>query len=530
VLLSGLGALLRKLGLHFRHAFAKCRSTSRRRTLIRTLALFATAVALAPSAHAAGLDRVRARGTLVWAGDLQGGEPYVFRDPRDPTRLVGFEVEIARSLARRLGVAERFVQNDWKNLLPSLERGDFDVAINGLEDTPALRAAALASRPYCSFTEQLVVRRGATARSLTALAGKRVGTLASSQAHDLLRRWPQIAAVLYEGQEEPYFDLAQGRLDAVLLDSVIAARYGLPKPELELADPDVARGTYVLAVRRGEEDLRDALDAALAAMGREGELAAILQKWQLTPPPAAAALADAPPAEHARMDAAQLVLFLRAAGITLGVSLAAMALAIPLGLLLALLRLHGGSASRLFAQAYIELFRGTPVLLQLYLLYYGLAPVVHLSALAAAVLGLGLNYGAYEAEVHRAALGAIPAGQAEAASALGLTRWQSLRLVLLPQSLRTALPAMTNDLISLLKDSSLVSVITVVELTKQMTITAVDVRSWVVPGLLCAALYFGLSYPLARLALRLEARLGGVPEAHADHEHAATARAAEVGP
>jgi polar amino acid transport system substrate-binding protein len=519
--------------LHFHHAFAKCSSRLRRRTLIRTLALFATVVALAPSAHAGGLDRVRARGTLLWAGDLQGGEPYVFRDPRDPSRLVGFEVEIARSLARRLGVAERFVQNDWKNLLPSLERGDFDVAINGLEDTPALRAAALASRPYCSFTEQLVVRRGSTARSLQALAGKRVGTLASSQAHDLLRRWPQIAAVLYEGQEEPYFDLAQGRLDAVLLDSVIAARYGLPKPELELADPDVARGTYVLAVRRGEDDLRDALDAALAAMEREGELAAILQRWQLTPPttaPAAPGPADAPPAEHARMDAGQLVLFLRAAGITLAVSLAAMALAIPLGLLLALLRLHGGRAARLFAQAYIELFRGTPVLLQLYLLYYGLAPVVHLSALAAAVLGLGLNYGAYEAEVHRAALGAIPAGQAEAASALGLTRWQSLRLVLLPQSLRTALPAMTNDLISLLKDSSLVSVITVVELTKQMTITAVDVRSWVVPGLLCAALYFGLSYPLARLALRLEARLGGVPEAHADHEHAAQERAAEVAP
>ena len=132
--------------------------------------------------------------------------------------------------------------------------------------------------------------------------------------------------------------------------------------------------------------------------------------------------------------------------------------------------------------------------------------------MAAAILGLGLNYGAYEAEVHRAALQAIPPGQSEAAAALGLSRWQSLRLVLLPQALRTALPAMTNDLIALLKDSSLVSVITVVELTKQMTITAVDVRSWALPGLLCAALYFAMSYPLARLAARLEARLGEAGE------------------
>ena len=469
--------------------------------------------------------RVAARarqGELRWAGDLQGGEPYVFRDPRDASKLVGFEVEIVRAVARRRGVGERFVQNDWKNLLPSLERGDFDVAVNGLEDIAPVRAAALTTRPYCAFTEQLVVRKGSPLRKLDDLRGKRAGTLASSQAHEILRRRAGLEVVLYEGQEEPYFDLVQGRLDAVLLDSVIASRYGLTKPQLELADADVAPGTYLMAVRKNDGDLRDALDAALLAMERDGELGRILARWKLSPPGSTAAApgaagrdpdADAPPAGTARLDRGQLLLFLRGAAVTLVVSLLAMALAVPLGLLLAVARLHGSRPVRWLAQAYVELFRGTPVLLQLYLLYYGLAPVVHLSALAAAVLGLGLNYAAYEAEVHRAALTAVPIGQSEAAASLGLTRWQSLRLVLLPQSLRTALPAMTNDLISLLKDSSLVSVITVVELTKQMTITAVDVRSWVLPGLLCAALYFAMSYPLARLALSLEARLaaGGEP-------------------
>ena len=460
---------------------------------------------------------MRAQGELRWAGDLQGGEPYVFRDPRNPKELVGFEVEIARALARRLGVREQFVQNDWKNLLPSLERGDFDVALNGLEDTPSLHARALATQPYCSFREQLVVRRGSPFRTLDQLKGKRVGTLASSQAHDLLRKRPDIQLVLYEGQEEPYFDLVQGRLEAVLLDSVIAARYGLNKPQLELADGDVARGTYVMAVRRGDEDLRDALDAALVAMQQSGELPAILRRWQLDAPETKADRAQlaqaAPPTEQATMDAAQVALFIRGAAVTLFVSLVAMALAVPLGLALALGRLYASRPIRFFCHAYVELFRGTPVLLQLYLLYYGLAPVVHLSALSAAILGLGLNYGAYEAEVHRAALLSIPIGQTEASAALGLTRGQALRLVLLPQSLRTALPAMTNDLISLLKDSSLVSVITVVELTKQMTISAVDVRGWVVPGLLCAAFYFLMSYPLARLAQQLEERLAGAPEA-----------------
>jgi polar amino acid transport system substrate-binding protein len=156
---------------------------------------------------------------------------------------------------------------------------------------------------------------------------------------------------------------------------------------------------------------------------------------------------------------------------------------------------------------YVEIFRGTPVLLQLYVLYFALAPVLRLSAFGAAIIGLGLNYAAYEAEIYRGALLSLPRGQTEAASALGLSRLQTLRHVLLPQGLRMALPAMTNDFVALLKDSSVVSVITVVELTKRMTIAGVDLNDWLVPGLACAALYFAMSFPLAELARRLERRL-----------------------
>ena len=470
------------------------------------------ALPLALLLAASGLSRVRAHGEIRWGGDLQGGEPYVFRDPRDPDKLVGFEVDLVRALAAKLGVRERFFQNDWSNLVPSLERGDFDIIVNGLEDTPALRGRILLSRPYFDFTEQLVVRRGSKLRTLDALRGHRVGTLASSLAHQILRSKRAIEVVLYGGQEEPYRDLQLERTDAVLLDSVIAQRYGLTKPDLELADADVARGSYVIGLRKGDSDLRDALNAALAKLDAEGELRRIYTRWHLPEVPNTTPSIQATTPPQATFDRAQVMLFLVGAAVTLSISLLSMALAVPLGLILALARLYGRAPVRWLAHAYIELFRGTPVLLQLFILYYGMAPIVHLSALEAAILGLALNYGAYEAEVHRAALLAVPAGQSEAAAALGLSRWQSLRLVLLPQALRTALPAMTNDLIALLKDSSLVSVITVVELTKQMTITAVDVRSWALPGALCATLYFAMSYPLARLAARLEARLEAAGE------------------
>jgi polar amino acid transport system substrate-binding protein len=137
-------------------------------------------------------------------------------------------------------------------------------------------------------------------------------------------------------------------------------------------------------------------------------------------------------------------------------------------------------------------------------LYYGLAPIVRMGPLTAAIIGLGMNYAAYEAETHRAGIQAIPHGQMEAARALGMSIPLALRRIIIPQALRHALPNVTSDFIALLKDSSLVSVITVVELTKRMTITAVDVRSWLVPGALCAGLYLAMSLPLARIARRLE--------------------------
>src|SRR5262245_41809912 len=128
---------------------------------------------------------MRARGALRWGGDIQGGEPFV---SQAADRLVGFEVDIADALARRLGVRAEFAQNDWQTLIPSLERGDFDIAMNGIEVTPARRARVAFTRPYYAFTETLVTRRDdGSVAGLADLRGRRVGTLEGSLALDLLQ-------------------------------------------------------------------------------------------------------------------------------------------------------------------------------------------------------------------------------------------------------------------------------------------------------------------------------------------------------
>jgi His/Glu/Gln/Arg/opine family amino acid ABC transporter permease subunit len=197
---------------------------------------------------------------------------------------------------------------------------------------------------------------------------------------------------------------------------------------------------------------------------------------------------------------------LRASAMTLILSCLAMALAVGLGMLIAVGRVYGPPAFRLLLLGYVELFRGTPLLLQLFVLYYGIAAAIQLPAFAAALLGLGLNYAAYESEIYRSALEAVPAGQLEAGRTLGLSDRQVLRLIRGPQAFRLALAPMTNDFVALLKDSSLVSVLTVVELTKQTQIFATNLGSWVIPGVLCAAMYLAMSLPLAAVARRVERR------------------------
>ncbi|MES1208856.1 MAG: transporter substrate-binding domain-containing protein, partial [Pseudomonadota bacterium] len=123
-------------------------------------AVTAFLIAVPSATRAEALASVRARGTLRWGGDEQGGEPYVYEDRTRAGELVGFEVDLADALARALGVQAVFVQNDWSTLIPSLERGGFDVALNGVEVTPDRAARVAFTRPYYLFSERLVARHG----------------------------------------------------------------------------------------------------------------------------------------------------------------------------------------------------------------------------------------------------------------------------------------------------------------------------------------------------------------------------------
>lgn len=463
------------------------------------------------------IEKIKERGVLLWGSDAEGGAPYVFPDPKDPSRLIGFEVDIAEAVAQKLGVKAKMVQTAWTSLIPALERGDFDVAMNGLEITPEREKKVLFSRPYYIFTEQLVVRKdNDLIKSIAELKGKKVGTLAGTMAHDMLQKMGGVDIRTYEGVW-PYEDVALGRIDAAFLDLPIAAYYGKPDTRLKYAGPPEGEGLYGIAIRKGDAELKEAIDSVIEELLRTGKLKEIYERWDIwskAQEKLSSFSAQTGSVFHAESQDAPLYTFfptlLKGAGITVFLSTVSMALAITLGLILAISRLYGPRPVGLLAAAYVEIYRGTPLLIQLYILYYGLPNIgIAITPIAAAIVGLAMNYAAYEAEIYRAGIEAVPKGQMEAALSLGMTKGLAVRRIILPQAARIALPPVTNDFIALFKDSSLVSVIAMVELTKTYSILSATTLRFFELGLVTALLYFGMSYPLSVMARRLERKLKG---------------------
>ncbi|MCC7319898.1 MAG: amino acid ABC transporter permease [Rubellimicrobium sp.] len=199
-------------------------------------------------------------------------------------------------------------------------------------------------------------------------------------------------------------------------------------------------------------------------------------------------------------------ILLRGLGMTLTLGATAIVLGTSLGIVIALMRLYGARPLRLVATIYTDFMRAMPVLVVLILIYYALpfAGIV-LSSFTAAATALSLVLGAYSAEVMRAGIQAVPRGQAEAASALGLGFWVTIRKVILPQAVRIVIPPHASNCVSIIKDTSLASVVAMSDLLKQAT-DAQALFANPSPLIGAALIYVAILWPLVRLTGWLEHR------------------------
>lgn len=486
--------------------------------------------------------RAAAAEPLTWGADREGGGPYLYPDPANPARTIGFEVDLAAALARELGrPGQRHVQCDWSQILEVLARGDIEIALNGYEFTRPRAARFCSSFPYYIYQLRLCTRRGETGltdwESLhTPPTGTRlrVGVLEESAADALISQefGTTCDVVRFSGSIDAFESLQLGKLDATVQDNPVVTHYldqGGLYPGLEVRGPPRSEGLYVIYLRGADLPLCQQLNAALERLHARGELQTLYERhglWNDTQARLPQVWKDWDSAPRfselpSWRDLGKWIpKLLQAAWVTIQLACCAMPLAMLIGLAVALGRswstpLLGGDGGgwtawllRTALGAYVELVRGTPLAFQLFVIYFVLPRLgVTISEFWSGVAALAINYSAYECEIFRLGLQSVPRGQMEAALSLGMSRSLAVRRIILPQSIRTVIPATSNDFIALFKDTSVCSVIAVEELSKQYSIVGKSSGLFLEAAAMAAVLYLAMSYPLSLASGWLERTL-----------------------
>ncbi len=457
-----------------------------------------------------GENPVKAAGVLR-VGTEGVYSPFSYHDPATG-QLTGYDVDVARAVGEKLGVNVEFVETPWDSIFAALEANRFDVVANQVTITPERQQKYDLSEPY-SIGEGVIVTRtdDTSITSLEDLKGKVSAQSTTSNWADVARSaGARVESV--EGFAQAATLLNQGRVDATINDSIAVYAYLAETGDtsIKIAAQTGEKSEQGFAARKNSGLLPD-LNKALDELRADGTLANISQKYLKANASGAPETGQAPQPRSAWQLIADNLWPLAKAAITKTIPLTIISFAIGLviALAVALARLSPNVVLTNVARFYISIIRGTPLLVQLFIVFFALPEFgVRIDPFPAAVIAFSLNVGGYAAEIIRSAIQSIPRGQWEAAETIGLNYVGALRRIILPQATRVAVPPLSNTLISLVKDTSLASTILVTELLRQAQIIAAPTfEFFALYG--TAAVYYWviclvLSFGQARFERRLE--------------------------
>lgn len=439
-------------------------------------------------------------------------------------QYIGFDIELGRAIGHEMNADVEFVNTAFDGIFPALLAQKFDMVMSSVTITDERKKRLAFSDPYYLAGQIVAVSDDEkSVHGLGDLNGQKVGIQLNTTASEVLKNRPQISVTKYNTIDLALQDLKNGNIKAVVGDAP-TIRYFLAHGfrGLHTVGDLLTKEHYGIVMRPQDRQLQTDVNAALARLRASGQFAALEKKYFGTATPDTAtktsttktnATTTSTSATNAATTNQQLpwndifATLGRGLMLTLALTFAALLFGLPFGLLLSLGRLESRIVATI-CTAYVELFRGTPLLVQIIFVYYALPQLIglNLSAPVAGALALTLNSAAYIAEIFRAGIQSIEVGQSEAARSLGLSRRQALRFVVIPQAARRVVPPLTNEAVALLKDSSLVSIIGLAELTRGgqelVSQLAAPLAIWPIVALF----YLAVTLPLTRLVAVLERR------------------------
>lgn len=446
--------------------------------------------------------------TIKDRGELRVGlsadyAPFEFEHTKNGKReYAGIDVEVAKKVAKDLGVKLKIVNMQFDSLLGSLKTGKIDAIISGMSATPERKKEVDFSDIYIQGVQRMIVQKKEknNLKTIDDFKGKGIAAQKQTTQEEIANtEMPESNLTSLARMPDAIMALNTGKVDGVITEQAVGEAYLSQNPNLAFSPVEFKEKTKgtAIAIQKGSPELLNQLNKTVAEIKSQN----LLDGYKKT-------------AHEAMFDDGSFLskygtYFLDGIGATILISLLGVVFGSLFGGIFAFMKLSSNKILKAIAWVYIEFIRGTPLLVQVFLVYFGTTAVLglDLSAFICGTIALILNCAAYIAEIIRAGIKAVDKGQMEAARSLGLSHAQAMNKVIMPQAVKNILPALGNEFITVIKESSIVSVIGVSELMFNAQVVQGASFDPFTPLLIAAVVYFILTFGLSRIMNLFERRM-----------------------
>jgi polar amino acid transport system substrate-binding protein len=435
--------------------------------------------------------------------------PFEFQDENN--QYIGIDVDLLNRAAELQGFNIRFNHIGFSGAVQAVEGNQADAMIAGMSITEQRKESFDFSEPYFESGIQLAVKTGTTdIAAYEDLDGKTVGAKVGTESADFLEKNKDKYGYnlkYYDAADQLYDAVRVGAIDALMDDYPVIGYAIAQGQELETPIDRESGGEYGFAVKKGQNpELLEMFNEALAEMKRTGEYDEIVSRY----------IQDGKKAESSVNESTftgliknNYKVLLTGLGKTIALALISFALALVVGVIFGLFSVAPIKGLRVFASIYVDIIRGIPMMVLAFFIFFGLSDAIGVTIpdFAAGVITLTLNASAYIAEIVRGGINAVPKGQMEASRSLGLSYLRTMQKIILPQAIRIMIPSFVNQFVISLKDTTIISVIGVVELLQTGKIIVARTMQSTYVYLIIAIMYLIVITALTKFAKVLEKKV-----------------------
>ena len=439
----------------------------------------------------------------------------------DGKHIDGIDPAIVREIAENLGYQLEIQDMSFESLIAAVQSGKADIAAAGITVTEERKKQILFTIPYVVAKQVIIVKKDSPIRSSADLKGKRIGVQHGTTG-DLFVTQNIQEPERYSNGPLAVAALSVGKLDAAVVDSEPAEVFVSQRPDLKILPEPLTSEEYAFAIGKYNPELHSQFNSELTRLKQSGRLKEIIDHYReqhsknvgKEKSPQKSGLADwLQESFHINFIKDHRYMYLwRGFLVTMYVTFFAVIMGIAIGFTVAVIRSASDQTGSLkllnmLCKIYLTVIRGTPVVVQLLIIYFVIFGAVNVDKVLVAVIAFGINSGAYVAEIIRGGIMAIDKGQMEAGRSLGLSYFQSMRFIILPQAFKNVLPALGNEFIVLLKETSVSGFIALQDLTKGGDIIRSQTYDAFLPLIAVALIYLAVVMLLSYLLNGLEKRL-----------------------